>query len=89
MAIMELNDSDLQTIRERAYFKWLDDGAPCCDGVDYWLDAESEYMHDPDRLAQEQSTAQRGRAARPPAGRSLRSSNPSMPSKDELIGSRG
>jgi hypothetical protein len=86
---MELNDSDLGLIRERAYFKWLDAGAPCCDGVEYWLDAESEYLHDPNRLEQEKSTTQRRRTARPPAERSLRSSGQPVADKEEIIGSRG
>jgi hypothetical protein len=57
--MMELTDADRQTIRERAYFKWLDSGAPSCDGVDYWLDAEFEYLHDDDRLRAEQTPKQR------------------------------
>jgi hypothetical protein len=84
---MELTDVDLQAIRERAYFKWLDAGAPCCDGVDYWLDAEFEYVHDDNRLRAEQAARPRGKgrpASRIPAQRAARSSA----DQEEVIGSR-
>jgi hypothetical protein len=85
---MELTDKDLQSIREKAYFKWLDAGAPCCDGVDYWLNAEFEYLHDMDRDGPSPAASQTTRSRSRPhqtAGRA----NPSLPEKEAVIGSRG
>lgn len=31
-----------EQIRERAYYKWEAAGCPCCDGVEFWLQAEAE-----------------------------------------------
>lgn len=31
-----------ETIRERAYIKWEAAGCPCCDGAEFWLEAEAE-----------------------------------------------
>lgn len=31
-----------EAIRERAYFKWEAAGCPCCDGAEFWLEAEAE-----------------------------------------------
>ena len=31
-----------ERIRQAAYYKWEAAGCPCSDGVDFWLEAESE-----------------------------------------------
>jgi hypothetical protein len=31
-----------EKIREAAYYKWEAAGCPCSDGIDFWLEAESE-----------------------------------------------
>ena len=31
-----------EQVRERAYYKWEAAGCPCCDGVEFWLQAEAE-----------------------------------------------
>lgn len=31
-----------EEIRDRAYYKWEAAGCPCCDGVEFWLEAEAE-----------------------------------------------
>lgn len=83
---MELTDVDLQMIRERAYFKWLNAGAPSCDGVDYWVDAESEYLHDDVRIRAEEAAQQRGKGhltSRVPTRRAERS----FAEEEETIGS--
>lgn len=33
-----------EQIRERAYYKWEEAGCPCCDGVQFWLEAEAEVI---------------------------------------------
>lgn len=32
-------------IRELAYLKWEAAGRPCCDGFDFWIEAEQEVMN--------------------------------------------
>ena len=34
----------LEHIRTAAYYKWLDAGSPECDGCDFWLEAEQEFL---------------------------------------------
>lgn len=34
------------SIRHRAYLKWMDAGSPECDGVEFWLAAEMEHQQD-------------------------------------------
>lgn len=42
---MELTAADRENIRRNAYFSWLDAGAPHGDGIQFWLQAESQYKH--------------------------------------------
>ena len=84
---MELTDADLQTIRERAYFKWLDSGAPCCDGVDYWLDAESEYLHDDGRIQAERAAANQRDKVRLSTRKLTQRVQRSLADEEETIGS--
>jgi hypothetical protein len=35
-----------EKIREAAYYKWEAAGCPCCDGVEFWLQAEAEMSTD-------------------------------------------
>lgn len=41
------SQSDCQTIREAAYYKWEAAGCPSGDGVKFWLEAEAEQMNNP------------------------------------------
>jgi len=87
---MELNDADIARIRETAYFKWLNAGAPNCDGVDYWLDAEFEYVHDIDRdVASPSADSQIVRRGRSRPLQTTGRPDPALPNKEEVIGSRG
>jgi hypothetical protein len=86
---MELTEADRGSIRQNAYFKWLDAGAPPGDGLEFWLEAESEYLHDVDDESGSSGLEPGRRAAdwvseANPQGR-LRS----RPDKELLIGSRG
>jgi hypothetical protein len=38
------SDSRQHAIRERAYAKWQDAGAPSGDGINFWLEAEQEFL---------------------------------------------
>jgi hypothetical protein len=92
--IMELNDNDLSRIREAAYFKWLDAGAPSTDGVGYWLDAEFEYLHDGDRAREQRATqpGSRKRSSTSSAGQGSDQfgfENEQRADKETLIGTRG
>jgi hypothetical protein len=40
-------------IRKAAYYKWEAQGCPCCDGVDFWLEAEAELAASTKRLPAE------------------------------------
>lgn len=40
-------------IRKAAYYKWEAYGCPCCDGVDFWLEAEAELIASTERLPSE------------------------------------
>jgi hypothetical protein len=84
---MELTDVDLQTIRERAYFKWLDAGAPCCDGVDYWLGAECEYLHDDGRIEAERAAANQRDKVRLSTRKANQRVQRSLAEEEETIGS--
>jgi len=33
-----------EKIREAAYHKWESAGCPCCDGLEFWLEAEAEII---------------------------------------------
>jgi hypothetical protein len=84
---MELTVADVAAIRRNAYFRWLDAGAPPGDGIDFWLEAESDYLHNPPEEDFE------------PAGEEERGSAPDWvapanrenaePDKELLIGTRG
>jgi hypothetical protein len=80
---MELTEADRGAIRRNAYFKWLDAGAPPGDGVDFWLEAEFEYLHDTDDDEPGGDAAEWVSEANP--ARQKRS----QPDKEVLIGSRG
>lgn len=80
---MELTEADRGAIRRIAYFKWLDAGAPPGDGVEFWLDAEFDYLHDPDHEEPGGDAADWASEANP--ARQKRS----QPDKEVLIGSRG
>lgn len=85
---MELNEADRGTIRRNAYFKWLDSGAPPGDGVEFWLEAEFEYLHDMDN-GQPGDDEPGGDAAEWVAEANPARQKRSQPDKEVLIGSRG
>jgi hypothetical protein len=41
-AVVRPEDDPDESIRTRAYYKWVEAGCPPGDGVQFWLDAESE-----------------------------------------------
>jgi hypothetical protein len=89
---MELTEADRGAISRNAYFKWLEAGAPPGDGVEYWLEAESEFLHDAGDDGPEQDAIEEAHGAQAaewasranPAGRAR-----SRTDKEVLIGSRG
>lgn len=84
---MELTEADVATIRRNAYFRWLDAGAPPGDGTEFWLEAESEYLHNPPEEDDEPS----GEEARGSAADWVAQANRENVERDKelLIGSRG
>lgn len=80
---MELTEADRGIIRRNAYFKWLDAGAPPGDGVEFWLDAEFDYLHDAGEDEPGGDAAEWVSEANP--ARQKRS----QPDKEILIGTRG
>ena len=44
-------DATKETIERVAYQKWQQAGCPCCDGVDFWLEAEKEVKAKPKKYA--------------------------------------
>jgi hypothetical protein len=45
-----------EQIRERAYHKWEAAGCPCCDGVEFWLQAEAELAAEADAQCEKRKT---------------------------------
>jgi hypothetical protein len=84
---MSSDASGQQTIRERAYFKWVNAGSPETDGLRFWLDAESEELNSgqPNRQSSSQNSS---RPSQTPGGITASGRN-SVPDKEELIGTRG
>ena len=80
---MKAQSLDSEAIRERAYHKWLQAGAPEGDGAAFWLAAENE-------LAEER----RNTSADPPGNRNVyggitTSGAQPVPDKEQIVGTRG
>ena len=87
---MELTEADLGMICQNAYFKRLDAGAPPGDGVEFWLEAESEYLHEVGDDEPETSGSEPDcNAAERVSEANAKGRQRSRPDKEILIGSRG
>lgn len=80
---MDTDSSHHETIRRRAYDKWLKAGAPPSDGLAYWLDAESELRQE--LWGSETQTAGQDNVS----GGITTSGRDGVPDKEQIIGSRG
>ena len=81
-----MTETDQDTIRRMAYFKWLDAGAPPGDGCEFWVQAESDYLrNDADEIDQ---TERKQRAALGSAESQVSGGSVRAPDKELLIGTR-
>lgn len=62
---------DETAIREAAYFNWLEAGEPCCDGLQFWLEAQRTHPISNQQAAMDASIDEAAResfpASDPPA----------------------
>ena len=86
---MQTNEFNRDVIRERAYQKWRDAGAPQGDGLVYWLDAESEISYEHSSMDPHAAQSPGDAESQDAQGGISTSSLPGVPDKERIIGSRG
>jgi len=73
-------------IRDRAYHKWLEAGAPEGDGAEFWLEAESELLGSSTEPSNRSASGTK-RSQR--AGGVTTSGVRPIPDKEQVVGTRG